>query len=84
MNENRDSKTYEEVVLLKGSLQKHNLENEYKCEYISLKIYMYMNIIFYTGLQTVIQLIQQWLSTSRKSKNPGVVWLTKLDTSAGL
>jgi hypothetical protein len=35
-------------------------------------------------LQAVVQLVQQWLSTNRKSKNPVVVQYTRLDVSAGL
>ena len=43
-----------------------------------------MNKIYYSSSQAVIQPVQQWLSISRKSKNPVVLQFTKLDVSAGL
>ena len=38
--------------------------------------------IYYNGFQTVLRLIQHWLSACRKSKNPEVVQYTKLAISA--
>ena len=35
-------------------------------------------------LQTVVQLVQQWLSINGKSKNPILVQSTRLDISAGI
>ena len=37
-----------------------------------------------SGLQAVVQLVQQWLSTNGKSKNLVVLLFMRLDISAGL
>lgn len=36
------------------------------------------------GSQAVVQLVQQWLSTNEKSKNPAVVQSVRLDVATGL
>lgn len=37
-----------------------------------------------SGSQALVWLVEQWLPTLRKVKNPGVVPYTKLDVSVGL
>lgn len=39
--------------------------------------------IYWFGLQTMDQLVQQWLSTNGRPKNPAVVLSMRLDVSAG-
>jgi hypothetical protein len=40
--------------------------------------------IYQSGLQAVVHLVHQWLSTNGKSKKPGVVQSMTLDSSAVL
>ena len=39
-------------------------------------------IIYKNGLQAVVHVVQQWQSSNRKTKDPGVVQSIKLDVSA--
>lgn len=74
----------EKLYYLGFSTETQFIKWVYTWIYVWRYIWIYMNKIYYSSSQAVIQPVQQWLSISRKSKNPVVLQFTKLDVSAGL
>lgn len=51
---------------------------------VNINMNIYGNLLAWLGLQTVVQLVHQWPSTSERPKNPVVVESTRLVVSTGL